>query len=247
MNMEEVRNSLNELIDKTLELANSNPVPDSKSQYLRVLEGVFRKNFIRLQAIELLTRDRLTAPVAMEVARNMVEDVIGVEYMRLKGEETYAKKFFDFWEVHYYKLTHLPLGKGYGISQSEINEAKERYDRLPSALRRRKNWAGCDVETQLEIVLAAKAMQDRDAKLLETTYNLGSLKSHFNPYDIMTYLHDDYFEHSIDFALKIALFFSLASQVRITTRYVDKINQEHGNMDYASYAHEANNILGKYN
>lgn len=247
MDLEKIRKSLDELLEVTHGLANDNPVPESKSRYLRVLEGTFRKNYVRLQAIGLLMKHTTTAHVAMEITRNMVEDVIAVEYMRLKGAEEYAERFFQYWTVHYYKITHQDLGKGTGISKEEIEEAEKRYAKLPRAVKNRKNWAGCDVATQLKFVLDSEALSERDVTLTEIAYTFGSLKTHFNPYDIMVYLHGDYFEHSSEFTLQMSLIFALSSQVRLTTRYIDAINEDNGNNDYAHYGHKANDIINQYN
>ena len=245
MDLDEIKNSLSELIQQTIELANDNPVPESETKFIRVLEAVFRKNFIRLQAIEKLVENDSTANVAMEITRNMVEDVVGIEYMRLKGEEKYAKKFFQYWTVHNYKLTHR-THQGDEISKSEIEEAEKRFNSLPSSVKTRKNWAGCDVETQLQTILDSEVMSKMDAKMAELAYTYGSLKTHFNPYDIMMYLHGDYFNSSSDLSVRMTLVFAVSSQVRFTTRYVDAINACNGSDAYRHYADKANAIINKY-
>ncbi len=245
MDLKEVKDYLSELIQQTIGLANDNPVPESETKYIRVLEAVFRKNFIRLQAIEKLVEHDSTANVAMEVTRNMVEDVIGIEYMRLRGEEKYAKKFFQYWTVHYYKLTHR-AHQGDEISDDEVQEAEKRFNGLPSSVKKRRNWAGCDVETQLQLILDSDVMNKSDAKMAELAYTYGSLKTHFNPYDIMTYLHGDYFDSSSNLSVRMTLVFAISSQVRFTTRYVDAINTCNDNSKYKHYADKANTIINKY-
>lgn len=247
MNHGEVKNSIHELLKETHSLVVGNPAENSKSQFLRVLEAVFRKNYVRLQAIEIIVKKGHLGSPAMEITRNMVEDVVAIEYMMLKGEEKYAKRFFDFWTVHYYKLTHRKIGKNYGISKEEVDEAEKRYAKLSSPVKKRKNWAGCDVETQLKTVFEAEVFNERDAKVTEIAYTYGSLKSHFNPYDIMMYLHGDSFDSSSDFALRMSLIFAISSQVRFTTRYVDAINKYNGNMDNAHFGKKANEIINRYN
>lgn len=245
MDLSEIKSSLGELIQETIKLANDNPVPESETKFIRVLEAVFRKNFIRLQAIEKLVENNSTANVAMEITRNMVEDVVGIEYMRLKGEEKYAKKFFNYWTVHYYKLTHR-AHQGDEISASEIKEAEKRFNNLPNSIKKRKNWAGCDIDAQLKIILDADVMSSSDAKMAELAYTYGSLKTHFNPYDIMMYLHGDYFSSSSDLSVRMTLVFAVSSQVRFTTRYVDAINSCNKNESYKHYADKANAIIDKY-
>lgn len=247
MNYEEIRASLHELLQITHPLVTDNPAESSKSQFLRVLEGVFRKNYVRLQAIEQIVKHESLGSPAMEITRNMVEDAVAIEYMTIKGEEEYAKRFFDYWTVHYYNITHPKVGVSHGIDAKEIKEAEDRYNKLTKRVRTRKNWAGCDVETQLKAVFDSQAFGERDTKVIEIAYTQGSLKTHFNPYDIMMYLHSDSFDSSSDFALRMSLIFAISSQVRFTTRYVDAINAYNETMDYAHYGEKANEIINKYN
>lgn len=245
MDLEEIKQSLGELLEVTFDLANDNPVPESESRYLRVLEGVFRKNYVRLQGIQMLVEHTTTSNVAMEVTRNMVEDIVGIEYMKLKGAEQYAEKFFKYWAVHYYHLTHR-THQGDEISQDEAKEAESRYNALPATVRNRKNWAGSDVATQLQAVFDSEALSQSDANMVEIAYTTGSLKTHFNPYDLMAYLHGDYFESTSDLALRMSLVFAISSQVRMTTKYVDAINSDNNNENYKHYGDKANAIISKY-
>lgn len=241
-----IKSALSELLKALHPLANDNPAPDSKSRYLRVLEGAFRKNYIRLQAIEKLVEFETTSNPAMEITRNMVEDVVGLEYMRIKGAKKYAEQFFRFWTVHYYQLTHQSIKGDLGIPDTEAKEAERRFNKLPKKLRENKNWAGTNFETQLDFVLKSGEMNKRDASLIEIAYKVGSLNSHFNPYDIMSYLDNHYFEISNKSSLRMSLVFAVSSMVRITTRYVDEINESNGNMDYAKYGRKANIIINNF-
>jgi hypothetical protein len=247
VDVEEVKKSLSELLEATHKLANANPAKDSKSAYLRVLEGIFRKNYVRLQAVQALVGQNSTANVAVEITRNMVEDVVALEYIRIKGSEAYSKRFFEYWPVHYYKLTHRDLGEGFGVSATEIEEAEIRYEKLPKSVRERKNWAGLDVKGQLKFVLDSAGMHERDAHLAEIAYALGSLKTHFNPYDLKTYLDGEYFEVTSELSLKVSLIFAISSHVRFTSRYVEAINEYNGNTEYLPYLLKANAVLNQYN
>src|SRR3989344_5974051 len=115
MKINEVQDSLLQLIEITLPLVNGNPVPQKGTDFLRVLEGLFRRNGVRLQAIHMLSRHPVTSNTALEVVRNMVEDTVGVDYMFANDKEKMAGKFFNyidvqlFHELEYSKKLGIPI------------------------------------------------------------------------------------------------------------------------------------------
>lgn len=249
MNIEDVRNSLLELIEITHPLAEDDPVPGEGTDYLRVMEGVFRKNFIRLQSAELLTQHETTSNVAIEVVRNMTEDVVGLEYIRLKGTEKYSKRFFDYLPVQ--KHQELQLINKFDIDIPEEAEQKieEEYKNVEGKLKKRSSWSGCSLECQIEHLRDnhdSSSLNERDLNLIRHLYVFGSNKTHFNPHDIAAYLSQELFEYDTDISLKLALIFSISAHVRITTRYVDEINRINNNTNYKRYGEQANKILRQY-
>src|SRR5205807_3101253 len=75
-----------------------NEVPYRKGKetdLLKVLEGSFKRNYVRLEAIRLLCDNSRLANSAFELTRNMVEDVVSIEYLRSKDDKT-LERFFEF-------------------------------------------------------------------------------------------------------------------------------------------------------
>jgi hypothetical protein len=71
----------------------------TQSLFARVVEGTFRRDYLTLYTIVYLAeQDQPGAPtglgtICMDLCRRVLEDVVSLEYMLLKGKEPYAKKF----------------------------------------------------------------------------------------------------------------------------------------------------------
>lgn len=250
MDVKGARKSLNELLEITHDLVNGNPVPQESGQFLRLLEGTFRRNYIRLQAVQELTKEVTTTHAAVEITRNMIEDVVGIEYVRVKGAEKYSKQFFDYLYVQLHQDLEFYRSLGIDIDNEQFPDTEEHieraYKKVPSKLKNRNNWSGLQVEKMLEKIKDAGNIFDRDFMLLVRFYLEGSRKTHLNPYDIRVYLDGDAFAHESNQSQKKAIIYSMVAFTRLTTRYIDQIHIENKDMQYKNIAEKVVNILKRY-
>jgi hypothetical protein len=72
------------------------------SIFARAIEGTFRRDYLTLYTMLLLTeRDdpaarRAFGDSCLDLSRRVIEDLISLEYMIFKGKEKYALKFFEY-------------------------------------------------------------------------------------------------------------------------------------------------------
>jgi hypothetical protein len=101
MELSEIKILTRKLLAATQQLVNSSNTK-SASLFASVAEGTFRRDYLTLYTMFYLAEHE--KPVArtafatscMDLCRRVHEDLISLEYMLLKGKETYAKKFMDF-------------------------------------------------------------------------------------------------------------------------------------------------------
>lgn len=250
MTTQEVTNSLYNLIEITLPLANANPVPQEGTQYLRLLEGLFRKNNIRLQSIHMLSQHPATSNTALEIVRNMAEDVIGIEYVFANGKEKMAKKLFNYLPVQLHNELEFAKKIGIETGDDEFPETEKKimqdYSKLSASVKRRKNWAGISFEDMLANLEGKNALSKRDTNLIGLLYLEGSRKTHLNPYDVSIYLGGDTFYPESEQTLRKVLVYSISSYIKLTTRYIDEISEVLGKATYHDIAQQVLAIFNEY-
>lgn len=233
---------LAELLRATGSLFEVHPNPKSKSKFLRVLESTYRRNHARLQAIHVLCGESFTAGNALELTRNMAEDLISIEYMIAGGKEELAGKFINYEIVQFYEDLEYSRKLGIKFNNSDYPEAESNieanYNKLPARLKKRKCWAAKNVEAML--VNLKEEFGSRDLDFIGRVYVEGSRKTHFNPRDFHYWLNPRYFKPASDHALLNAVFSAGVIYVRLTTRYIDEINSE----EYRGIAKEVKSLLG---
>lgn len=248
MKIDEATTLLEELTKVTIPLAETHPLPDNGSQFLRVLEGTYRRNNIRMQSIRLLCQHPITANNALELVRNMTEDVICIEYMLANDKNALADKFFKYEAVQLHDDLEYNRNLGIPINDEQFPDAEERieekYAELPNRLKSRKNWAAKSVEEMLEELKST--LDQREIDHLARLYLDGCRKTHFNPYDIDCWLYQELVDHGSEQAMLKVLIFTVAAYVRLTTRYVDEISHLAGANTHHDIANAAKAIFDKF-
>src|SRR6266568_3457493 len=76
-----------------------------KSVFAQVLEGTFRRDYLTLYTMLYLTEHsqpeqrRAFGDCCLDLSRKVLEDLVSLEYMLLRGKEAYAKKFLDYYHI----------------------------------------------------------------------------------------------------------------------------------------------------
>jgi hypothetical protein len=124
-----------------------------KSVFARVLEGAFRRDYLTLYTMVYLTEHsepeqrRAFGDCCLDLSRKVLEDLVSLEYMLLKGKETLAKKFFDFYHIEAKRDSDYLEAAGAPIDQERKLIIEKNYDRVKrdffdsSARSRQRAWS----------------------------------------------------------------------------------------------------------
>jgi hypothetical protein len=156
-----------------------------ENDFVRVLQCTTIVNFHRLQAVILLCQRPKLSDASVEIARNMMEDVINIVYMETGNTEKLSKQF---WE--------------YPIKCSVDNKVP-------------RSWCGQSVDKLLERTGVKKALGDSLIKQIQVLYNFGSLKTHFSPAEMCRYagqMPDNHSETRIALQTSVGSFVQIISR-----------------------------------
>ncbi len=258
MTISELRNKVSDLILVIIPLAEAHPCEGKRTQLLAAMEGTLRKNIMRIQAINLLCDEEKLANSALELTRNMIEDVISIEYMLAdKNPEQAAHKFYEFmWvqlkeDLDYYKLVGVEVNTedlpdtAEKIEEKYLQVTKENPDFLDKNGKMVRSWARRDVEMMLASIQKKKVLSADQIRTLARTYVNGSRKTHFNPVELLMHMEQESWDISSKDAQKLSLLVSSASLVRLSTRYIDLISQINNKDTYHDIGDKANAFLNE--
>jgi len=231
----------------THDLAKQRPVGSTK--FLRVIEGTYRRAFSTLDAIAVLAKppDYGLGNPSMILARSLVEDGVGIEYMINTDQEAQAIKFqeFTYYQGHednkFLKASGLASQPIIKVSiadiEKEYKKVKDNYINQDTKLLFR-NWVGKDVEGLLRELakINSPTFGATDIKGLARSYVSGNRKTHFNPIDIVLYLDQNLLARSYAESEVSALSVALSVYIRLTTRYIDTISHAAGKNTYHNIA-----------
>lgn len=229
----DLKKVVEDLLKATKALAEAHPLPKNKDKFLRIIEATYRRNTFTLLGISYLSEKSFLADSAMDLVRKMIEDTISIEYMILKGKEEMAERFSKFiWmqfhqNMEFLKTTganfaDLGLAEKPQEIEKKYQEVKAEFTHKPTNTDLR-SWVGKDVESMLEELKEAKALNDFDISRTAIGYVRACWKNHFNPYDVGAYLTSDLLEASAQEAMNHALIFGATCLFRLTTRYIDHV------------------------
>lgn len=123
-----------------------------KSVFARVLEGAFRRDYLTLYTMVYLTEHsepeqrRAFGDCCLDLSRKVLEDLVSLEYMLLRGKETLAKKFFDYYHIEAKRDSDYLEAAGAPIDKKQKLLIEENYNRVKqdffdsSARSRQRAW-----------------------------------------------------------------------------------------------------------
>lgn len=168
-----------------------------KSLFGRVLEGVFRKDYLTLQTsitlANLAEEDPSLRTVysgsILDLSRRILEDMVYMFYIEKKGKEAYSRQFIQFDAVEQKEDMDFLLSAGVEIEPEEIKRINDSYDAIPAKLKNgRHNWAGQSVEQVVAWLVQEKVIPKTEMQTLFKMYIAGNRKNHTSPSDILGHL-----------------------------------------------------------
>lgn len=218
-----------------------------KTYFQKVLEGISRRDYYSLYSIYKLSDDQYTASAVLDLSRQLIEDWISIEFMKLKGKEEMAKKFIDFTTID--NKNDMDYLKSSGKS-FDIQFEKERSDEFESIKDQftlhkgdlANSWAKCNFDMMLIELFNKKKLSEKTYIGISQAYILGNRKNHTSPIDVLNYFGGNpaLFEHNIKGSMNIGLMFSFLSFVKIISEFFKE-------MGYKTYSSPIKKIWITFN
>lgn len=169
------------------------------SRFSSVILGALRRDYLTLYTIMHLSDSNEDDRIAfgdpcMDLARRVFEDLVSIEYIKLKGKEKYSKQFMDFKAVEAYQDLQYLLASGRKMDPKFVRDLTDDYEKLPKKLRERKRWSGLGIEDMIQLLLDEDVIKQDEFRTLSQTYIAGNYKNHFSPTDIFNFLHNDLYQ-----------------------------------------------------
>lgn len=214
-----------------------------KTQYMQYLEGVCRRNYYTMFALYHLSEPRLVwfGGAALDISRQMIEDMISIEWMELKNPEKQAKKLLKFENVERY--TNLIQSRRLGVKPEEhldstqIKEINSQFELVKPLFSDKNgkmfhNYNHQSVETMIEDIkykIDPQILTKNDLEIIIYWYLEGNKKNHFNADDIQWYLATESLRdvHLVH-ALERSIFIATNTFSQLALRYIDEMIKNDG-------------------
>lgn len=223
LNIKKIQDLAVKFVDGTHKLATG---PNTyKSQLGRIAEGAFRRDYLMLETIILLSKKpkeqyTVYGNSCMDLSRRAFEDMVGLEYIALKGKNELSKRFMAFKDIETMRDLKYLKESGMIIDPKFEAETVIKYNKTENKyhFKDRRSWAGIDVEKMVLELLKAEIIKEDEKRTLLQTYQAGCYKNHFSPTDIFSFLHNDLFEFTNKSDMELGLFLTFNSVVKIAGR-----------------------------
>lgn len=231
------------LLDITTKLVEG---PNKTSdKFSRVMEGICRRNYFKLHSIMVLYPDEFTGDAIMDLSRGMIEDMICVEFMKLKGKDNMADKFLDYSNIEQKIDMDFLLENKSEVDEQLLQKTNEDFERVKDKFMRKpgeisRSWASCDIEHMISELLKNNILSDFDRNMLLQAYIIGNRKNHLSSIDTLSYISDDFREHMKNTSKETGLLFSLVSYIKVADEFACQIQKEEVSNDLKSILLELN-------
>lgn len=201
------------------------------TQYQKVLEGVARRAYITLYSINCLADDNFNGDAILDLSRSLLEDMISIEFMKLKGKEEMAKKFMDYMAVeHKMDLDFLvrnnskPEDKVVKSVEEDFKKVERDFTFRPGQLAR--SWAKCQLEDMVNELLKAGVFKDLDKDMILQAYIMGNRKNHLSPIDVLSFMHQTLRDMNQSGSVRTGLVFAIVCYFKIIIEFAQEMKQE---------------------
>lgn len=226
---------LKEMIATVLPLSEDDPLGHVPSELYRLSRSILRKNLMRAQCVLVLSGFQKMGDGALEIARNMLEDVISLNYILISQDPVKSTHvFYEFrWvqmmqDYRYYKKL-----KGYKPSDSiasvKIIKAEHKrvlatYPEFKKGNSEAVSWSPVGFDSMAASIARSPHYSKEDIDNIKRIYLKGSRKTHFNPEDMLNYFDQEAWDKASTEATRNALLACGSALNSLTLRYNDVIN-----------------------
>ncbi|MGD8744534.1 MAG: DUF5677 domain-containing protein [Candidatus Woesebacteria bacterium] len=197
------------------------------TKFSSIILGALRRDYLTLYTIARLSdadeQDRTAfGDSCVDLTRRVFEDLINIEYIKLKGKEKYSKQFIDFKAVEAHQDLQYLKALNVKMDPKFVKQTEEEYEKLPKKLRERKRWSGVGIEEMIQILLDEGVIKEDEFRTLLQTYIAGNYKNHFSPTGIFNFLHNDLYQFSGKSDLIVGLVVTSISVTKLAEELIEE-------------------------
>lgn len=237
---EKLKHILKQLLHDTVPLAEAAASHDTK--FLNTFLGIYRVSLSTLRDVYYLSPHTEAGLSMLDLARKMLEYMVSVEYMIMKGKEEMSVRF----QNHLWVQAHQELDFLKSIGENPENwksdwkggaeEVEKKYSELKHDDRKHRTWSGKSPEQMLEELHKNGSLEDFDNSRVGQIYIWGSRANHPNPFIVINYLGVENKDSANNFYSNLALISAISFHLRLTNRYIDEIRLLSGKNEYEELA-----------
>ncbi len=155
-------------------------------------QEIFYANYVRCYestlAIDILILDDY-GDQAMDIARSIIENVIGINYIYAEDTKQRLKRFMQFRHIERQKEYKYRLQIGHKINKDELSSVRNNYYKNKKKYIKRGNdknetrndWADRSVDQMLESLEKSAWIDEEEFHSLKNFYRMTSLRNHLSP------------------------------------------------------------------
>lgn len=215
--------------------------PNTKtSEFAEVLEGTFRRDYVVVLAILKLSEDQdgnrsVFGEVCMGLTRRLIEDVVSIEYILLKGKKEMAKKFKAFRGIELKRDLEYLRSAGIPPSEKTSKTIEDCYGKAvnlfggrndPQFWNHRRLWAGVGTRKMILELTDAGLLSDLEQISTIHMYGTTSGRLHFSPSGVLDYIYEDLFDNSNKHNLDLCIFVATSALSKLAMRFVNEIKTD---------------------
>ena len=229
MNINELKQVSKEILEVTSTLITGPNYRTTKFQ--KVLECIARKDFLKLYSVAYLAGDPFNADSVLDLSRSMLEDMISVEFMKLKGREKMASKFINYMIIELkmdkdflLSLGSSPNGKLVEGLENDFKKIQKKFIFKSGQIAR--SWAKCSIEDMIRQLLTKGIINAKDRETILQTYILGNRKNHLSPIDVLSYASQSVRESNQDGSLSVGFTIAITCYFKIVMEFAGEMNRK---------------------
>jgi len=216
------------LIDKNIDSLNQ---VDGEND--GALLAILNRSLTTFKVILRLLRFNYAGSACMVLARTIVESMVGVMFMKLKGMDKMLSKFILFEIAEAKEDIDYLSSKGIDVSRLDPNKINKEYEKNKKSFERKsgerwRSWSGyVHFNRMLDELLKSGRFPEKDIERVSRTYLQGSRNTHLSPSDTKFYVLGEEVLRTMSIRdSRLALVAGMSSLLRIAIIFSERIKDD---------------------
>ena len=227
METSKIKKVLSEVLDLAKDFESIEALDPKLSLFTITVTIIARRDFPILHSIAVLADDPLSGDAILDLSRRVLEDMISVKFMVLKGKEDMAAKFIRYSAVE--RWLDLEYLRKMGIQEDPGLEKKieDDFQKVRPQFVYKKDqiaqsWSSTRLELMIEELVKAKVITDAEKEYLLQGYITGNRKNHLSSRDTSYFANKTQRADDLEDSLRIGLVIAIVSYMRILSNYAEE-------------------------